>query len=84
MLVFIGHHHLLHNLLYVLVGCFHCAIHLRSVWRRGMILDFELHSEFSDHNIVEVGNIVSDNPFRDVIPTNEVILDKSGYNILGY
>ena len=48
-----------------------------------MMLDLEQHAEFSNHNIVEVGTIVSDNPFRDAVPTDEVMFDKSGYKILG-
>ena len=47
-----------------------------------MVLDLELHAEFSDHGIVEVGSVINDDPFRDVVPTDEVMLDKSGYNIL--
>ena len=81
--VFVGHHHLLHNLLYILVGSFHYAIHLRSVWRRVVMLDLEMHAEFSDHGIVKVGAIVSDDPFRDTIPADEVMLDELGYYVLG-
>ena len=81
--VFIGHNHLLHNLIYVLVGSFHCAIHLRSVWRRVVMLDLELHAEFSDHGIVEIGTIVSDDLLRDAIATDEVMLDESSHHILG-
>ena len=81
--VFIGYYHLLHNLLYILVGSFHCAIHLRSVWRRVVMLDLELHVEFNDHGIVKVGAIVSDDPLRDTILADEVVLDKPGYDVLG-
>ena len=48
------------------------------------MLNFELHVEFSDHGIVEIGSIVSDNPFGDVVPTYKVMLDKPGYNILSH
>ena len=81
--IFIGHYHLLYNLIYVLVGNFHRAIHLRSLWRRVVMLDLELHAEFSNHSIVEVGTVVSDNPFRDVVSIDKVMLDEPGYNILG-
>ena len=80
--IFIGNHHLLHNLLYVLVGSFHCTIYLRYEWRRVVMLDFELRAEFNNHGIVEVGSVVSDNPFRDVVSLDEVMLDKPGYNVL--
>ena len=46
------------------------------------MLDFELRTEFSDHSIVEVDPVVGDDPFRDVVTIDEVILDKSGYNVL--
>ena len=56
--VFVGHNHLLYNILYVLIGGFHCAIRLWSIQRRVMVLDLELHAEFSDHSVVEVGTII--------------------------
>ena len=49
-----------------------------------MVFDFELHAEFRDHSIVEIGSIVCDDPFRDAIPTDKVILNKPGNNILGH
>ena len=83
MLVFVGYHHLLHNLLYVLIGGFHRAIHLRSVWRRVVMLNLELSVEFNDHGVVKVGTIVSDDPLRDTIPKDEVMLDELGHDVLG-
>ena len=47
-----------------------------------MILDFELRTEFNNHDIVEVGSVIGDDPFRDAVPVDEVMLDKSGYNVL--
>ena len=47
------------------------------------MLDFELCAEFSDYGIVEVGTIVSDDPLRDAVPIDEVMLDEPGYKILG-
>ena len=47
------------------------------------MLDFELNAEFSNHGIVKVGSVVDDDPFKDVVPTDEVMLDKPNYNILG-
>ena len=81
--VFICHHHILHNLLDIFVGSFHCAINLGSVRRRVVMLDFELSTKFHNHSIVEVGSIVSDNPFGDTTMAAEVMLDKPGYNVLG-
>ena len=48
-----------------------------------MVFDFELHAEFNNHNILKVGSVVSDDPFRDVVLTYEVMFDEPGYNILG-
>ena len=76
--VFIGYNHLLYNLLNVLIGGFHCAIHLWSTRRRVVMLDLEMHAEFCDHSVVEISTIVCDNPFRDTIPTYKVMLNESG------
>ena len=48
-----------------------------------MVLDFELDAEFSDHSVVEVGTIVSDDSLRDTILMDEVMLDESSHHILG-
>ena len=47
------------------------------------MLDFELSAKFGNHSIGEVSPIVGDDPFRDSVSINEVMLDESGYNILG-
>ena len=77
--VFIRYHHLLD----IFIDNFHCAIHLGSVRRRIMMLDFELSAEFRNHSVVEITSIVDDNPFGDTIATNEAMSDESGYHILG-
>ena len=46
------------------------------------MLDFEPHTKLSDHIIIEIGFVISDDPFRDVVSIDEVMLDKPGYNIL--
>ena len=48
-----------------------------------MMIVLEQHAEFSDHGIVEVGTIVSDNSLKDAISTYEVMLDESSHHILG-
>ena len=48
-----------------------------------MVLDLELCAKFSDHSVVEIGTIISDDPLRDVVTINEVILNESSYCILG-
>ena len=47
-----------------------------------MVLDLELHAEFRDHSVVEIGTIICDNPFGDAIPTDKVMLNESGDHIL--
>ena len=47
------------------------------------MLDLKLSAELSNHSIIEVGPIVGDNPFGDTVTTYEVMLDESGYNVLG-
>ena len=46
------------------------------------MLDFELSAKFCNHSIVEIGPIVSDDPFGDTLVADEVMLDESGYNVL--
>ena len=48
-----------------------------------MVLDLELHAEFCDHSVVEIGTIICDNPFGDAIPINKIVLNESGHTILG-
>ena len=48
-----------------------------------MVLNLEMHSEFRDHSVVEIGTIVCDNPLGDAIPTNKVMFNESGNNVLG-
>ena len=43
----------------------------------------ELHADFNDHGIVEVGTIFSDDPLRDAIPTYEVMFDDPSHHIIG-
>ena len=48
-----------------------------------MMLDLELRAEFSDHGIVEVGTIVTDDSLGDTIPPDKVILDKLSHEVQG-
>ena len=48
-----------------------------------MVFDLELHAEFRDHGVVEIGTIVRDNYFRDAITIDKVILNELGHKILG-
>ena len=48
-----------------------------------MVLNLELHAEFRDHSIIDIGTIVRDNPFGDAIPIDKIMFNESGHNILG-
>ena len=48
-----------------------------------MMLDLELRAKLSDYCIDKVGTIVRDDPFKDAIPTVNVILNESDHNIFG-
>ena len=47
------------------------------------MLDLELHTKFSDHRVVHFGTIVSDDPLRDAISEDEVMLGEMGHDVLG-
>src|SRR3954465_13771816 len=81
--VFVGYCYFLYDFLDVLVGSFHRAVHLWSIWRRIMMFDLELCAKFSNHSVVQICAIVSDNPFRDAVPTNEIVFDEPGHHIFG-
>src|ERR1051325_10149871 len=81
--ILVSHYHLLYDLLDIFVGGFHCAIHLRPIWRRIVMLDLELRAEFSDHFVVEIRAVICDNPFGNSIPTDKIMLNESSHNILG-
>ena len=84
MLVFICHCHLLYNLLDVLVSYFNRTIHIRPGGRRDMMLYLELFTELGDHCVVEIHTIVSDNSLWHTISTDQIMSDKSRYDVLGY
>src|ERR1044072_1762155 len=81
--IFVSHCHFLYNLLNVLVGGFHCAVHLRPIRRRVMMLDLELRAEFGDHLVVKIRAIICDNPFGSAISTDKIMFDESSHYILG-
>ena len=46
------------------------------------MLNLELLAQGSDHSVVQVCTIIGDNPVRDTIPANQVLLDEAGNHIL--
>ena len=80
--VFVGHNHLLYNLINILVGVFQCAIHLWSIQRRVVVLNLELHAEFSDHSIIEIGTIIHDDSLGDSISAEKIMFYEPGTTFL--
>ena len=83
MLIFIGYHHLLYDLLNILIGRFDSAIHFRSVRGRIMMLDFERLTKLLHHLVVQIRPIISDDLFRHSIVTDNIVLNKPSYHLLG-
>ena len=48
-----------------------------------MMLDFELLTEFGDHSIVEIDTIIRNDSLWDTVPTDGILFDEPGHNILG-
>ena len=74
MLIFVRHCHLLNNFLNILVGCFHGSVHLWSVRRGIVILDFEIRTYFLHHFVIQISAIVSNDLPRESVPTNQLPL----------
>ena len=47
------------------------------------MLDLELLAQGGDHSVVQVCTIVCNDLLRDIVTTNETLLDEPGDNILG-
>ena len=47
------------------------------------MLNLEFLAQGGDHSVVNICTIISDDPFRDTVPANKVLLDEAGNNILG-
>ena len=47
------------------------------------MLDLELLAQGGDHSIIQVSTIVCNDPLRDTVPIDEILLNEPGYNILG-
>ena len=47
-----------------------------------MVLDIKLHAQCGAHSIVEIHTIVCDDSLWDAVPTDEILFNESGHNIL--
>ena len=81
--VFVCDYHFLYDLFDILICGFDNTVHLWPVRGRIMVLDLELHTQCGDHSFIEIRTIVSDDPLWDTIPTDEILFDEPGDNILG-
>src|SRR3954469_21839499 len=79
----VGHYHLLHNLLNVLVGRFNNAIHLWTIRRRIVVFDLEGLTKFLHHLVIEIRSIISNDLLRNPITTDYVVLDKASNHLFG-
>ena len=48
------------------------------------MLYLELITELGDHLVVEIGTIVHNDPLRYTVPTDQVVPNKTCYDVLGY
>ena len=48
-----------------------------------MMLDLELHAELGDHSVIKIGTIICNYSFWNIVPTDKVMSDESGHNVLG-
>ena len=46
------------------------------------MLNLKLLAQGGDHGIVKVGTIISNDPFWDTVPANEIMFDEADNNIL--
>ena len=72
--IFIGYHHLLYDLLNILIGRFDNTVHLWSVWGRFMMLDFEGLIKLLHHFVVQVRPIIGNDLFRHPVATDNAML----------
>ena len=47
-----------------------------------MILNFKLLAQSGDHSIVKVGTIIHNDSSWDTIPTDKVVFDEPGHDVL--
>ena len=81
--IFVRHCHLLNNFLNILIGCFHGSVHLWSVRRGIVMLDFKLLAHFPHHLVIQVGVIVRDNLPQQTISADDFPLNEPDHNTPG-
>jgi len=84
MLVFVCSHHLLYDLLDILIGGLNCTVHLGPIGRRVVMFNLESLTQGLHHIIVQVSTVVGDNLAGNTISTDDVVLDELNHHLLGY
>ena len=79
-LVYVCHLH--KDFLYVLIGGFHCTIHLRAIRNQISVLDLELLAELLDHFPVYVCPIICNELSWHTVVANNVVFQEPGYRCL--
>ena len=74
--IFVRHGHLLDNFFDIFIGRFHGSIHLWSVGRGIVMLDFKLLAHFPHHLVIQVGAIDRDNLPWQTIPADDLPLNE--------
>ena len=76
-LVYVCHLH--KDFLYVLIGGFHCTIHLRAIRNQISVLNLELLAELLDHFPVYVCPIIYNKLSWHTVAENNVMFKELGY-----
>ena len=71
-----------YNLLHILIGRFHCAIHLGQVRYQIMMLDLESSAYLRYHVIVQVETTVRYDSLWKFVSTYDFFLDEPGHHCL--
>ena len=81
--ILIGVCHLHQDILYVLVGSFYCAIHLRTVGNQTLVFDLELLAKLLDHFPIQIFPIINNDHSWYSVAANDVLFQESGHRSLG-
>ena len=81
--ILIGVCHLYQDLLFVLVGNFYCAIHLRKIRNRILVFDLELLAKLLDHFPIQIFSVIYNELSWYAIEVNNFLFQESGHHNLG-
>ena len=81
--ILIGVCHLYQDLLFVLVGNFHRAIHLRTIRNLILVFDLELLVKLLDHFPIQFFSVICNELSLYAIAANNFLFQESGHHNLG-